>query len=225
MTIASEITRLQWAKSDIKTSIENKGVAVPSSTKLDDYAPYIDQISTGWAFMDSLTLKEYRVEVTDWTPWCYGVISWSTNTKYYWAMIIYTETGSSSWHEYSYYDLVTVTKEAWSDIQYGKASHHSFYRSMHWRPNEAVFYIKPWAVRAFFYEIADYSTNWVFWFQADWNTETNEMSVVNFTRNQSTVLPPEADTTGYTETTINTWIKSVTGTNTNDDSNIYLTLK
>jgi hypothetical protein len=80
-------------------------------------------------------------------------------------------------------------------------------------------------VRAFFYEIADYSTNWVFWFQADWNTETNEMSVVNFTRNESTVLPAEADTTGYTETTINTWIKSVTGTNTNDDSNIYLTLK
>lgn len=53
MTIASEITRLQWAKADIKTSIENKGVAVPSATKLDDYAPYIDQIDTGvvaWLF-------------------------------------------------------------------------------------------------------------------------------------------------------------------------------
>lgn len=47
MSIASEITRLQNAKASIKTSIENKGVVVPSATKLDGYSTLIDQISQG----------------------------------------------------------------------------------------------------------------------------------------------------------------------------------
>lgn len=49
MTIASEITRLQWAKADIKTAIEWKWVTVPSSAKIDSYDDYIDAIqSWGW---------------------------------------------------------------------------------------------------------------------------------------------------------------------------------
>lgn len=47
MTIASEITRLQWAKADIETAIENKGVTVPDDVKLDDYPQYISQIHDG----------------------------------------------------------------------------------------------------------------------------------------------------------------------------------
>ena len=47
MSIASEIQRLQTAKTNIKTSIENKGVTVPSSALLDTYSTYIDQISGG----------------------------------------------------------------------------------------------------------------------------------------------------------------------------------
>ena len=47
MSIASEITRLQAAKADIKSAIENKGVTVPSEATLDDYADYIDDISGG----------------------------------------------------------------------------------------------------------------------------------------------------------------------------------
>lgn len=46
MSIASEITRIQNAKTDIKTAIENKGVTVPSTSTLDDYADYIDSIQT-----------------------------------------------------------------------------------------------------------------------------------------------------------------------------------
>jgi len=50
MTVASEISRLQTAKSSIKTSIENKGVTVPSETKFDGYSQLIDTISSGeWA--------------------------------------------------------------------------------------------------------------------------------------------------------------------------------
>lgn len=47
MSIATEITRLQNAKTSIKTSIENKGVTVPSATKLDGYSTLIDSIQTG----------------------------------------------------------------------------------------------------------------------------------------------------------------------------------
>lgn len=47
MSIASEISRLQGAKADIKTAIQGKGVTVPSAAKLDDYADYIDDIPQG----------------------------------------------------------------------------------------------------------------------------------------------------------------------------------
>lgn len=46
MSIASEITRLQGAKSDIKSAIEAKGVTVSSSLKLDEYASKINAIPT-----------------------------------------------------------------------------------------------------------------------------------------------------------------------------------
>lgn len=47
MSIASEISRLQTAKADLKTAIEGKGVTVSSSAKLDDYPDYVSAISTG----------------------------------------------------------------------------------------------------------------------------------------------------------------------------------
>lgn len=47
MSIATEISRLQGAKADIKTAIEGKGVPVPSSALLDSYPDYIDAIQQG----------------------------------------------------------------------------------------------------------------------------------------------------------------------------------
>lgn len=47
MSIASEITRLQTAKADIKAAIEDKGVTVPSAAMLDEFSDYIDEISGG----------------------------------------------------------------------------------------------------------------------------------------------------------------------------------
>ena len=47
MSIASEIERLQTAKDDLKTSIENKGVTVPEGATLDDYPALVDSISGG----------------------------------------------------------------------------------------------------------------------------------------------------------------------------------
>ena len=47
MAISDEISRLQTAKADLKTAIENKGVTVPSSAKLDSYSTYVDSIEQG----------------------------------------------------------------------------------------------------------------------------------------------------------------------------------
>lgn len=51
MSIASEITRLQGAKSGLATSIAAKGVTVPPTTKLDGYAALVDQITQGASYI------------------------------------------------------------------------------------------------------------------------------------------------------------------------------
>lgn len=55
MSIATEISRLQTAKASIKTAIEGKGVAVPSSATLETYNEYISAITTG----DRYEMLEY----------------------------------------------------------------------------------------------------------------------------------------------------------------------
>ena len=47
MSVATEIERLQQAKADLKIAIEAKGVTVPSSALIDDYADLVEQISGG----------------------------------------------------------------------------------------------------------------------------------------------------------------------------------
>lgn len=47
MSIASELTRLQNAKNAITSAIAEKGVTVPTGTKLDGMAALIGQIETG----------------------------------------------------------------------------------------------------------------------------------------------------------------------------------
>ena len=47
MAISDELTRIQTAKADIKASIEAKGVTIPSSALINQYADYVDQIQTG----------------------------------------------------------------------------------------------------------------------------------------------------------------------------------
>lgn len=61
MSISTEITRLQSAKASLKTSIENKGVSVPSTTKLDGFAALVDQISGGGG-------SGLEYETGTWTP-------------------------------------------------------------------------------------------------------------------------------------------------------------
>ena len=94
MTIASEITRLQWAKTDIKSSIEWKWVSVPSNAKLDTYDTYIDQIRT-WMWWLEVFLPESiavldTIRNTNADPWIRDYIfdtisaDESTYYQYFW---------------------------------------------------------------------------------------------------------------------------------------------
>lgn len=66
MSIASEISRIQAAKADIKSAIEGKGVTVSPSAKLDDYAALIDTISTGITPSGSISITSNgTVDVTN----------------------------------------------------------------------------------------------------------------------------------------------------------------
>ena len=55
MSTANEITRLGNAKSAIAAAIANKGVTVPSATKLDGMAAFIGQIQQGGTSVEKYT--------------------------------------------------------------------------------------------------------------------------------------------------------------------------
>lgn len=71
MSISSEITRISNAKTAIAESITNKGVTVPSGTKIDGMATLIDSIQTGgggdtsetWVLNESLNLINLSVSI------------------------------------------------------------------------------------------------------------------------------------------------------------------
>lgn len=71
MSISSEITRISNAKTAIAESIANKGVTVPSGTKIDGMATLIDSIQTGgggdtsetWVLNESLNLINLSVSI------------------------------------------------------------------------------------------------------------------------------------------------------------------
>lgn len=54
MSIASEITRLQTAKADLKTAIEGKGVTVSSSAKIDAYPALVESIQQGGGYEENV---------------------------------------------------------------------------------------------------------------------------------------------------------------------------
>lgn len=78
MSVADEILRLQQAKSDLATSIENKGVTVPAATTLDGYAALVDQIQQGGSSLPYDAEIEY-VETNGSVLVCTGVYPESLN--------------------------------------------------------------------------------------------------------------------------------------------------
>lgn len=67
MSIATEITRLQNAKTAIKTAIEGKGVTVPDATLLDGMASLIESIEAGGGGDTSVEDGLVTREITSYT--------------------------------------------------------------------------------------------------------------------------------------------------------------
>lgn len=124
MTIASEITRLQWAKTSARTSIQNKWVTVPANAKVDTYHTYIDQINTwvpeekyetlasvaSWAILSYPDTSYVKDHTPFWTwagylcqIWNYVFMLW----KWWWH--------SSSW-TFDYFDgnIWFLYKQVWA---------------------------------------------------------------------------------------------------------------
>lgn len=109
MSIESEITRLQNAKADIKSSIEEKGVTVPSTATLDEYSELIDSIPSGGGDIDWSAIGyseepdtgiedgyEYAIEIkNNWRPETSLLYKFFGDTKLKFMPLVDTSTATS----------------------------------------------------------------------------------------------------------------------------------
>ena len=58
MSVQTEITRLNTAKSDIATAITNKGVTVPDGTMLDKMAAIVDAIEAASELAEEMAVQD-----------------------------------------------------------------------------------------------------------------------------------------------------------------------
>ena len=115
MSIATEIIRLQTAKENIKTAIENKGVTVGSSDKIDSYPTYINQIQT----FDPYNGHDY-VEIGG-VKWATMNIGASSITDYG----LYFQWGDTSGYESSQVGAsgtALVKTFAWADYKFSNGN-------------------------------------------------------------------------------------------------------
>lgn len=89
MSIATEITRIQGAKSDLKTAIESKGLQVPSNATIDAYPGYVNKIVSYEHYytghvdtegLEALGWDEYDIQ------WLQDHVWWDAEDDEYWAV-------------------------------------------------------------------------------------------------------------------------------------------
>lgn len=229
MTIASEITRLQWAKADIKTSIESKGVTVPGDAKLDTYDTYIDQIVTWVSSLNGVKLYNYMISQNADQPELTSVVSWEDGDSMYWLCGVKMEWDRNNTTTYWIYVFKRTSLTADFTYKYSASSTSQWLR---WHDLWNAFYVyKNWnTVRAFvFYDYYYSNTDkYTGCYQCDWNISTNATSYTYLWKSSYenyNIASYGADVTWFTEITGSTWCKSATGNYINDDAYIYLTLK
>lgn len=214
MTIASEITRLQWAKASARTSIINKWVDVPSSAKVDTYHTYIDQIST-WVpqedydalmwVVDGITLANHLVTSYNVEPRVYWNVSFYQDWVAYWCTL-----NSDRYDDY-YYRLTGYRKKKWSDIEYADGSSSYYSWSIFTMIEQYQYWINSTSIRAFFTIGSSLITNPYRFFQVDWNYKNFSTPVVTekASWNTSDISAYSPDTTWYTQITTSAWVKNV----------------
>lgn len=145
MSIASEITRLQTAKSDLATSIANKGVTVPANATLDDYAALVDSIQqegsllpydaeveylqgNGYAYINTgitpslssrvrCRFQFSKGEERDANGTLFGVLNaWQKNT-FMFVYNTYTGSGYNSWGNKAT-SIASITLDTWHIVTF-----------------------------------------------------------------------------------------------------------
>ena len=227
MTIASEISRLQTAKSNIKSSIEGKWVTVPNDAKLDSYPTYINQIMGWWVFSG---VKLYNNEVTwyDARPNCWWVISFEEWWNLYWCCWAIQEKWSSN----DAYCCFYTFRKIWTwdiDYTYNRWDYYNWY---YWSNN-----VDSWSAYTNWTNIKFYIFSR--YYPAAWNTYINAWEFVwsykttggaSYTRLSAwtTYNPTDyawVDLTWYTEISWSSRVSSAVWNEINDDWYIYLVLK
>lgn len=179
MTIASEITRLQWAKADIKTAIESKWVTVPASAKLDTYDTYIDQIQQWWDVgWITITSSESFINTSDARDSAtisgnISITNWNTVFWVIWGF--YTDERSESGNRYS-----SVVLWIWRTV-----GEDFVFRKLSWTTASSWWW---WHVRV----LSDWNTIKILtsYYERTWtdNTDTAEYDVFDIDPSNMTVV-------------------------------------
>lgn len=228
MTIASEITRLQTAKADARTSIINKWVDVPANAKLDTYHNYIDLIQQWWPTWYLSWAKLYNNPVSwyDWIPKCWNIISFEEDWNLYGSCCVLQDTYSNNNVWVHYYTF----RKTWAwDIEYSypsawyyntnSASWNIWYSSHYKNWDTIKSYIMVWYYPSG--SAPNYLMCWEFvWDYKTWTITSSQLSWSE----SSNPVDHWADLDWYTLFTTSTWVASATWNNVNDNSYIYLTL-
>lgn len=160
MSIASEITRLQWAKSNIKTAIEWKWVTVSAATKLDWFATLIDSIPT-WSPAESI-MSSYAPKVTEtWFYWSSWLRWWAhiLSQFIYWDYLFMSVWWSSHDRSYDYYETFYFVIKKWRDD-------FKQYRQSWWSTRDSYYTNWCWNTEVIWNKI----TLWVWYNSSYWST-------------------------------------------------------
>lgn len=211
MTIASEITRLQWSKSTARASIINKWVDVPVNASVEDYHTYIDQIEQ-WVPQEDynmallfdpqsfILLNQYYNTSKDPSIhshlWDIVTADYSTYYRFFWLMdtdtTAYQKYRLSAWKKAPLADPIII--QSWRI-----ASDRFYFRSVAWRMKRVNNGIK---FSVLYYEwTSSSSSSKDHYYCANYNSSTN-----TFTTADCWIIDDIWQAAVYANWTNNCWI-------------------
>lgn len=196
MTIASEITRLQWAKADIRQAIIDKWVDVCADLTIDDYACCINDIPTGWGG------KIVDVMVVAWWWWG-GMRNYNTCKDLWWwwwagwyyeeckhfisedsyCIVVWTWWGSNTnWNPSCFWnEIIMLWWWHWDGYDWGSwwwaswcANSCNYYCFIWWDASACwILWWHPWGDMAFYYDQRVHCQTAWWWWWACWKWNWN----------------------------------------------------
>ena len=239
MTIASEITRLQWAKASARTSIINKWVDVPVAASVEDYHTYIDQIQTGsGTLISGLRLFNFEVKPSNgvqpsliWPRYNSSSvkwISWIEDGKYYGCSLWNIKATQSTSDVYSIYTYKKTTGGSDMDYKIQHSTNHS--GSNVYNPQDPTFRTNGTNILCYFFSgYAPWDYAYAVW-SAYWNnykTSSDSRSIASTGRvgNSTNIEDYNIVPAGYTQISTNDRVDAMTPNLKSNDSYIYITMK